>query len=418
MKILRLKRFLRQLSRKTYLTFFIILVASFCLIFQFTYKDNYFNKNFSPTGIELKKDFTESRFFYENIEKKVNRYRSKIASEQLFFDKKLEYEKPWYKAQTPVEISINVENMSRINEDLSHIRIEGTINARWDKQSSFSNIIPGKLGKFTQRAINDFLKDSNLNFTSAEEQKFTKVGDVVELVDDQESYFSRISTYKFEGNFPLIRDLRKFPFDKAIWEIELSHPLNAAIFFPEYKHKQNNNIPNSVNAYQVKKIKCPDSTENNYCSSILIKNYNSLKNPRTFIKVYGNLGRSPTASFHRFILPIVFGIIVLALVDQVNTQDKWDIKLTTPPTILLTFIFLQTGYHSQLEQISYLTYLDQIYLIGYLSCILMLINAIINKGDWFKKRTNRIKRIKFTRNIRLTFLFINIVLPFLLYFIF
>ena len=150
----------------------------------------------------------------------------------------------------------------------------------------------------------------------------------------------------------------------------------------------------------------------------MIKNYNSIKNPRTCIKVYGNLGRSPTASFHRFILPIVFGIIVLALVDQVNTQDKWDIKLTTPPTILLTFIFLQTGYHSQLEQISYLTYLDQIYLIGYLSCILMLINAIINKGDWFKKRTNRIKRIKFTRNIRLTFLFINIVLPFLLYFIF
>ena len=316
------------------------------------------------------------------------------------------------KAQTPVEISINVENMSRVNEVLSHIRIEGTINATWDKQRSFSNINPGKFGKFTERAQDDFLKGSNLNFTSAEEQKFTKVGDVLE------SNSSRKSTYKFEGNFPLIRDLRKFPFDKAIWEIELSHPLNAAIFYPEYKHIQKNNIPTSVNAYQVKKMKCLDSTENNYCSSILIKNDNTINNARTFISVYGNLGRSPTASFHRFILPIVFGIIVLALVDQVNTQDKWDIKLTTPPTILLTFIFLQTGYHSQLEQISYLTYLDQVYLIGYLSCILMLINAIINKGDWFKKKTSRIKRIKYTRNIRLTFLFINIALPFLLYFIF
>ena len=134
MKILRLKRFLRQLSRKTYLTFFIILVASIFLIFQFTYKDNYFNKNFSPTDIEFKKDFTEKKFFYEDIEKKVNKYRSKIASEQLYLDKKLEYEEPWFKAQTPVEISINVENMSRINEDLSHIRIEGTINATWNKQ--------------------------------------------------------------------------------------------------------------------------------------------------------------------------------------------------------------------------------------------------------------------------------------------
>ena len=93
-------------------------------------------------------------------------------------------------------------------------------------------------------------------------------------------------------------------------------------------------------------------------------------------------------------------------------------KVNNSTNNFINFYILQTGYHSQLEQISYLTYLDQVYLIGYLSCILMLINAIINKGDWFKKRTNRIKRIKYTRNIRLTFLFINIVLPFLLYFIF
>ena len=411
MKILRLKRFLRQLSRKTYLTFFIILIVSVCLIFQFTYKDNYFNKNFSPTDIEFKKDLIESRFFYKNIEKKVNKYRSEIASEQFNLDKKLEYEKPWFKAQIPVSISINVKDMSRVNEDLSHIRIEGTIDATWDNERSFSKRITENSGSFIESAKYDFLRDAYLNFTSAEEQKFTKVGEI------QESDSFRKSTYRFEGNFPLIRDLRKFPFDKAIWEIELSHPLNSAMFIPEYNHVQKNNIPNSVNAYQVKKINCPDNTENYYCSSILVNNENSI-NARTFISVYGNLGRSPTASFHRFILPIVFGIIVLALVDQVNTQDKWDIKLTTPPTILLTFIFLQTGYHSQLEQISYLTYLDQVYLIGYLSCILMLINAIINKGDWFRKRTNRIKRIKYTRNIRLTFLFINIVLTFLLYFIF
>jgi len=412
MKILRLKRFLRQLSRKTYLTFFIILVASIFLIFQFTYKDNYFNKNFSPTDIEFKKDLNQSRFFYQNIENKVNKYRSEIASKQFKIDKKLEYEKPWYKAQEPVSLTINVTNMSRVNEDLSHIRIEGTIDAVWDNDRSFSKRISENSGSFTESAKNDFLQDAYLNFTSAEEQKFTKVGSI------QESNSFRKSTYRFEGNFPLKRDLRKFPFDKAIWEIELSHPLNAAMFHPKYNHGHKNNIPNSVNAYQVKKINCPDNSENYYCSTILVKNENSINNARIFISVYGNLGRSPTASFHRFILPIVFGIIVLALVDQVNTQDKWDIKLTTPPTILLTFIFLQTGYHSQLEQISYLTYLDQVYLIGYLSCILMLINAIINKGDWFRKRTNRIKRIKYTRNIRLTFLFINIVLPFLLYFIF
>ena len=138
MKILRFKRFLRQLSRKTYLTFFIILVASFCLIFQFTYKDNYFNKNFSPTEIEFKKDLTKTKLFFKNIEKKVNKYRSEIASKQILISEKLEYEKPWFKAQSPVDISINVKNMSRVNEDLSHVRIEGTIDAIWKNEKSVS----------------------------------------------------------------------------------------------------------------------------------------------------------------------------------------------------------------------------------------------------------------------------------------
>mgnify|MGYP003306515754 CR=1 FL=1 len=143
-------------------------------------------------------------------------------------NKKLEYEKPWFKAQTPILISINVENMSRVNEDLSHIRIEGTIEAIWEKERSFSNTITKNYGSFIESAKYDFLKAAYLNFTSAEEQKFTKLGEI------QESNSFRKSTYRFEGNFPLIRDLRKFPFDKAIWEIELSHPLNAAIFYPEY----------------------------------------------------------------------------------------------------------------------------------------------------------------------------------------
>ena len=410
MRILRFKRYFRQLTRITYLPFFIILFASFCLIFLFTYQDDFFKKDFPSAEISFKSDEAKTKLFYKNINSKVNEFRAKKASEALYQDEKFELEKKWSKPQKPVEISINVENISRINDDLSNLRIKGTIDAVWDKDKSFNNL-GNKNTPLTYRAKNDFLKDAKLNFTSAEEQRYVKEGSI------QESNNWIKSTYRFEGNFPLIRDLRKFPFDKAIWEIKLSHPLNAAVFKPELKNL-NNKIPTFINAYKVQKITCLDNKKSNYCSSIAINNDSEIENARTSISIYGNLVRSPTASFHRFILPIVFGIIVLALVDQVITKDKWDVKLTTPPTILLTFIFLQTGYHSQLEQISYLTYLDQIYLIGYLSCVLMLINAIISKGDWFKKRTNRIKRIKYTRNIRISFLFINIVLPFVLYLIF
>ena len=408
MEIISLQRIFRKLSRKTYLPFFIILLSSIFLISIFTYNDGYFKNNFINYENLFKDEIIKTRSFYKDIENKVNNLRKLRANEIILKDEKVKLQQKWLKPIKPVEISINVENLSRINEDLSHIRIEGTISAVWDPEKSFSSIISNDYGKLTKIAQEDFLKDSYLNFTSTEEQKFIREGVV------QNSKGFKKSTYRFEGNFPLLRDLRKFPFDNAIWQVKLTHPLNAAAYIPSTYYEEKKDIPSFVNAYQLKKVDCIDKSRKYYCNNISINNKNDITKAKANVSIYGSLTRSYSASFHRFILPIVFGIIVLALVDQVITKDKWDIKLTTPPTILLTFIFLQTGYHSQLEQISYLTYLDQIYLIGYLSCILMLINAIISKGDWFKKKSNRIKRIKYTRNIRVAFLLINILLPFFL----
>ena len=47
MRIVRFKRYIRQLTRITYLPFFIILFASFFLIFLFTYQDDFFKQDFA-----------------------------------------------------------------------------------------------------------------------------------------------------------------------------------------------------------------------------------------------------------------------------------------------------------------------------------------------------------------------------------
>ena len=44
---------------------------------------------------------------------------------------------------------------------------------------------------------------------------------------------------------------------------------------------------------------------------------------------------------------------------------------------------MQNTYHSQIPQLGYITWLDKLYLLAYLASILMLINAVISKGDWF-----------------------------------
>jgi hypothetical protein len=43
-----------------------------------------------------------------------------------------------------------------------------------------------------------------------------------------------------------------------------------------------------------------------------------------------------------------------------------DLRLALPSTALLTLVFLQEGAHAELPPLDYLTYLDKLYLFGYL----------------------------------------------------
>ena len=77
---------------------------------------------------------------------------------------------------------------------------------------------------------------------------------------------------------------------------------------------------------------------------------------------------------------------------------------------------MQNTYHSQIPQLGYITWLDKLYLLGYLASILMLINAVISKGDWFNNRKIDLDaRLKLNYLIRNVFVFVVIVMPFLTY---
>ena len=77
---------------------------------------------------------------------------------------------------------------------------------------------------------------------------------------------------------------------------------------------------------------------------------------------------------------------------------------------------MQNTYHSQIPQLGYITWLDKLYLLAYLASILMLINAVISKGDWFNNRKIDLDaRLKLNYLIRNVFVFVVIVMPFLTY---
>ena len=71
------------------------------------------------------------------------------------------------------------------------------------------------------------------------------------------------------------------------------------------------------------------------------------------------------AAFYRYVLPWVAVMVILLIAPNLEGNLN-DLRLTIPSTALLTLVFLQEGAHSELPALDYLTFLDKIYLFGYL----------------------------------------------------
>ena len=71
------------------------------------------------------------------------------------------------------------------------------------------------------------------------------------------------------------------------------------------------------------------------------------------------------AAFYRFVLPWLAVMVILLLAPNLEGNLN-DLRLAIPSTALLTLVFLQEGAHSELPALDYLTFLDKLYLFGYL----------------------------------------------------
>jgi len=78
------------------------------------------------------------------------------------------------------------------------------------------------------------------------------------------------------------------------------------------------------------------------------------------------------ASLAQFILPLLV-IIGIVLVAPSLPAAMGDVRLAIPTTALLTLIFLQQGYQANIPSLSYLTFLDWLYLYSYVISIVVFI---------------------------------------------
>ena len=421
----KFKNNFKKIRRYNLTSFF--LIGTFCLLLILYFFSIYPSKDY---GIDLASNQRYLNTYHEwseNIEKKVEAYRTKGLPKK--YTSSSDYE-AWLPGGKTI-FQLDIEEITRINEIDSSIRIKGKLSAEFYPDSITSADIDNR--PIIIKAKEDILSIADLNFASTEERRFEPIAPTMELGKGW-----RKSVYRFEGDFPLERDLKKFPFDKAIWRVRVIFPIEPYSIIPGVNTGSFNYSFPKVNSYEPDYMMCDNSQDSKkYINCLNFQLFDRLtyppdsyENPENtsyeaaqldyhlVLSVYGRLKRSVSSSFVRYLMPIIFSIMVLSLTDQLSSKESWEIKVATPPTVLLTLIFMQNSYHSQIPQLGYITWLDKLYLLAYLSSILMLINAVISKGDWFNNRKIDIDaRLKLNYLIRNIFVFLVLVLPFVTYFI-
>lgn len=77
-------------------------------------------------------------------------------------------------------------------------------------------------------------------------------------------------------------------------------------------------------------------------------------------------------AFIAFLLPLVI-ILLMVLISPYLEGSLGDVRIAIPSTALLTLVFLQQAYNSNLPPSPYLTYLDRLYAVSYLICVALFI---------------------------------------------
>ena len=88
-----------------------------------------------------------------------------------------------------------------------------------------------------------------------------------------------------------------------------------------------------------------------------------------------SFGTSAWAAVWRLLLPLIVLMAMVLLVFKVR-PDEQDARASIPVTVLLTLVFLQQTYRSDLPELPFLTFLDQVYVVAYVVTLLAFVLVI------------------------------------------
>ena len=101
-----------------------------------------------------------------------------------------------------------------------------------------------------------------------------------------------------------------------------------------------------------------------------------------------SFGTSAWAAVWRLLLPLVVLMSMVLLVFKVR-PDEQDARASIPVTVLLTLVFLQQTYRSDLPVLPFLTFLDQVYVVAYVVTLVAFVLVI-----WIGRRYADVEEIE------------------------
>jgi hypothetical protein len=213
------------------------------------------------------------------------------------------------------------------------------------------------------------------------------INQLVELVNQVETYDSNLEAdsnapqklsggrylqvFRFSGKFyDDYQNLRKFPFEKLelpiIVEVrpsQFSMGSKGVVLVPKLNAMELQGDSANINGYALEESK--SSSAIHVYRTSFGEEGNEKAGEFSMASFEVSYRTNDWASFYRFVLPWMAVMVILMLAPNLEGNLN-DLRLAIPSTALLTLVFLQEGAHSNLPPLDYLTYLDKLYLFGYL----------------------------------------------------
>lgn len=214
----------------------------------------------------------------------------------------------------------------------------------------------------------------NIEFSNAKEQwSFSKIGlhDTSIILKDSFCYNSVHIQGKFTHNFIL----NNYPFDKQKICVKLENSIYTSDQLVYSGDTANSNMESDITipGWKIEKFEF-DNQQHKYLTNFGLPENNDNDS-------YNNLSFSLTLHrpvqyfFWKLLLPII--IVLLSSLGSTIIYPKYvDARIYAPVGALLTTVFLQQSYSSQLPDISYLILTDKIYVVAYIAILSGIFHAI------------------------------------------